>query len=158
MSKHADASPIADVLAGRAVACAESCTAGRVAAAFAGVEEASSWFRGGLVAYQDEVKRAHLGVRASQTLSLEAAGEMARGVAELLDAEVAVATTGVAGDEPVDGVPPGVVFVGTIVDGDARTHRIQSHGDPPTVADRAAAAALDLLREHLVQASRARAG
>jgi nicotinamide mononucleotide (NMN) deamidase PncC len=78
---------------------------------------------------------------------------MARGVAALLGADVTVATTGVAGQEPVDGVPPGVVFVGTLVDGDVRTHRIHCQGDPPTVSDAATAAALGLLRDHLLQVS-----
>jgi nicotinamide-nucleotide amidase len=49
------ASAIARALQGRTVACAESCTAGRLATAFAGVEEASSWFRGGIVITQREL-------------------------------------------------------------------------------------------------------
>jgi nicotinamide mononucleotide (NMN) deamidase PncC len=46
------AASIAEALDGRSLATAESCTAGRLATAFAGVASASEWFKGALVAYQ----------------------------------------------------------------------------------------------------------
>jgi nicotinamide mononucleotide (NMN) deamidase PncC len=52
---------------------------------------------------------------------VSAAEEMVRGVAMLLDAEVAVATTGVAGDHSEDGSPPGTVYIATYVDGQVAT-------------------------------------
>src|SRR3954464_6252989 len=90
---------VAELLAGRTIATAESCTAGRVAEVLACVEQATDFLRGGLVAYQDEVKRGLLGVTARSVLTAEAAEQMASGVARLLDADVTVSTTGVAGDE-----------------------------------------------------------
>ena len=55
---------VAQLLQGRQIGTAESCTAGRVAEVLACVEEASDFLRGGLVAYQDAIKRQLLGVTA----------------------------------------------------------------------------------------------
>ena len=113
------------------------------------MEGASNWFAGALVAYQEHAKRSLLHVRAPSVLSAEAAAEMADGVARLLEVPVAVATTGVAGDQSVDGVGPGVVFIATKV-GDATAtsiHRFE--GNPDEVCEAAAACALTRLVEHL---------
>jgi PncC family amidohydrolase len=133
----------------RTVAVAESCTAGRQAAALAAGEGATDWFRGGVVAYQVSVKRALLDVSVASVYCEEAAAQMAAGVATLLDAHVAVGTSGVAGDDPIEGVEPGTVFVATLVDGDclARTYRFT--GDAAQVCQRATASALAQLAEHL---------
>jgi PncC family amidohydrolase len=140
---------VAQQLRGRALACAESCTAGRVCEACASVTGAADWFRGGVVAYQTGVKRALLDVDAPSVLTADAAAEMARGVAGLLDARAAVATTGVAGDEPEDGVAPGTVIIATYVDGEisVSTHRFD--GDPVKVCESAADRALASLADHL---------
>ena len=96
------ASRVAELLDGRTIATAESCTAGRLAEVLATVERATDFFRGGIVAYQEWVKRDLLGVTASSVLTPEAAAQMAIGAARLMRAEVAVSTTGVAGgDDPV---------------------------------------------------------
>ena len=140
---------VAEQLSGRALACAESCTAGHVCEACASVTGAANWFRGGLVAYQVRVKRALLDVEATSVLTLDAAAEMARGVAGLLDARAAVATTGVAGDEPEEGVSPGTVIIATYVDGEVSvaTHRFE--GNPVEVCESAADCALASLADHL---------
>jgi nicotinamide-nucleotide amidase len=149
VTRAATAELVARALRGRALACAESCTAGRISEALAGVTGAAEWFRGGVVAYQEPVKRALLDGEAASVLSQQAAVEMATGVGELLEAAVSVATTGVAGDEPVDGVAPGTVFIATYVGGDVRvaTHRFD--GDPIAVCETASDCALASLLEHL---------
>lgn len=137
------------LLGDRTIACAESCTAGRIAAALAAVGEASSWFRGGLVAYGEPVKRDLLRVRARTVYGEDAAVEMCQGAARLLGASAVVATTGVAGPDPVGDVPAGTVFIATLVDGvaDAATHRFG--GGPEEVIDAASRAALAALGERL---------
>src|SRR3954453_4974015 len=98
------ATDLAGLLAGARFASAESCTAGRVARTVANAEGAADFFSGSLVAYQERVKRSVLGVTAAEVVSADAAVEMARSAASLFDAEVTVATTGLAGAEPVDGI------------------------------------------------------
>jgi nicotinamide-nucleotide amidase len=148
LDEVAIAERIAGLLEGRALATAESCTAGRVAEIFASVTKAQSFFRGGVVPYQVPVKRSLLGVTAASVLTTQAAEQMAQGVCSLLDAQVAVATTGVAGDSAEDGVLPGTVFIGTCVGG--RVHAREHHfgGEPADVCDGARRQALiDLLRD-----------
>jgi PncC family amidohydrolase len=151
------AEAVAALLDSRLVACAESCTAGRVSAELAAVGGASSWFQGGLVAYRSETKRALLGVTASSVLTELAAIEMAVGVRQLLAAKVAVATTGVMGDEPEEGVPPGTVIVATVIGGDVRmaTHH-QRASAPEDRCAGAVATALEALLRHLQDEARAR--
>ena len=133
-------------LGSRTVACAESCTAGRLSLAFAAVGGAERWFRGGLVAYQVPVKRALLGVTEPSVLNEAAAQEMAAGAASLLSADVTVATSGVVGGEPQDGVAPGTVFIATSVDGTVTAHTHRFEGEAEQVMDAAVRQALvDLL-------------
>jgi nicotinamide-nucleotide amidase len=132
----------AALLGGRSIATAESCTAGRVAEVLACVEKASDFLRGGLVAYQDNIKRQLLGVTAESVLTAAAAEQMASGVAQLLGADVTVSTTGVAGDEEQDGTPPGTVYIATSVDGVVRSKVHRFEGSPEHVCDQARLQAL----------------
>jgi nicotinamide-nucleotide amidase len=132
----------AELLDGRTVATAESCTAGRVAETLACVERASEFLRGGLVAYQEQVKRELLGVTAASVLTAEAAEQMAVGVADLLTADVTIATTGVAGDDAEEGTPPGTVYIATNVDGVVASGTYRFEGSPEEVCDQARRQAL----------------
>jgi nicotinamide-nucleotide amidase len=84
------------------IATAESITGGGIADALVRVSGASQTFRGGIVAYDDEIKRSLLGVDAALlrefgAVSEEVACAMARGACERLGTYMAVASTGVAG-------------------------------------------------------------
>ncbi|MBR0077741.1 MAG: nicotinamide-nucleotide amidohydrolase family protein, partial [Bacteroidales bacterium] len=93
---------------GKTLATAESCTGGNIAAKLTALSGASAYFRGGVVAYSNEVKESALGV-CHETLVRHGAvseatvREMAVGVRERLGADFAVATTGMAG--PGGGTP-----------------------------------------------------
>jgi PncC family amidohydrolase len=111
---------------------AESCTGGRLAAAFTESAGASDYFLGGVVAYSNEVKIASLGVyrevlEQQGAVSREVAMQMAAGVQRLTGADYAIATTGVAG--PGGGSaskPVGTVWIAVALpDGStsARVHR-----------------------------------
>jgi nicotinamide-nucleotide amidase len=80
----------------------------------------------------------------------ETAAQMARGVAELLGADVTVATTGVGGPDPQEGQPAGTVWVGLYVDGDVTSTCLHVPGDPEDVCTGAAQQALELLVGRLV--------
>lgn len=115
---------IAEVLAalagaGRSLAVAESLTGGALASAVVSVPGASEVFRGGVVTYATQAKADLLGVdrevlATRGAVDPEVALAMAVGVAGLFGADVAVATTGVAGPDPQDGKQPGTVFVAVV--------------------------------------------
>src|SRR6478735_377754 len=96
--------------AGVHVATAESLTGGRIAAALAAAPGASTWFKGGVVGYSDEVKHEVLGVPPGPVISAAAAAAMAAGVARLTGAEFAVAVSGVGGPDEQESQPVGTVF------------------------------------------------
>ena len=67
---------------------------------------------------------------------------MAAGAAKLFDAEVTVSTTGVAGDESVDGTPPGTVYIGTSLAGRVATTVNRLAGTPEEICAQARRKAL----------------
>jgi len=129
----------------RTVAVAESLTGGLLANALARAEGASTWFRGAVVAYASEVKHGLLAVRPGPVVSAEAAADMAEQTARLLDADVAVAVTGVGGPEPQDGEPPGTVWLAVTANGATRTHGHRFDGDPPEICRKSVVASLECL-------------
>jgi nicotinamide-nucleotide amidase len=154
LTRRAD--EVAHELDGRALACAESCTAGLLTRAFATVDGASEWFRGGVVAYQRPVKEGLLDIPTDAHLVSRAVAEaMAEGVAKLMAADVTVSTTGAVGPAPLDGVEPGTMVVGAFVDGVTTSIAVTGTGSPDELAHLAARTALD---ELLVALRRARPG
>ncbi len=95
------------------VATAESLTGGQLAAAIAAAPEASAWYRGGIVAYQPEVKYSLLQAPIGPVVTAPTAVAMACSAAELCRADYAVAVTGVGGPDAEEGQPPGTVFLAT---------------------------------------------
>jgi nicotinamide-nucleotide amidase len=98
------------------VAVAESLTGGLLGAAITDIPGASVVFRGGITAYATELKAALLGVPAGLLASYgpvhpDVAAAMAAGARDRLGATFGVATTGVAGPDPADGMPPGTVHI-----------------------------------------------
>ncbi len=101
---------------GVTIATAESLTGGKVCEALVEVPGASHVVRGGVVAYVVDVKHDVLGVAQDLLDTLGPVSEpvalaMARGARRLMGADVAVATTGVAGPEPHGGEAPGTVVI-----------------------------------------------
>jgi PncC family amidohydrolase len=132
------------------VATAESLTGGRLAAVLTAVPGASRTYVGGVVAYATSVKLDVLGVPAALVeehgvISAECALAMARGVAALTGATWAIGTTGVAGPDPQEGHPPGVVHVGLAGPGVASALALELVGDREAIADRTCAEALAAL-------------
>ena len=86
------------------LATAESCTGGYLAHMITSVPGSSRYFKGSVIAYSNEVKIAQLGVRAEDlkqhgAVSEEVAKAMAEGVRKELNADIAIATTGIAGPD-----------------------------------------------------------
>jgi nicotinamide-nucleotide amidase len=140
--------------AGLTVGLAESVTGGLVGARLTAVPGASDWFRGSIVSYASEVKRALLGVPAGPVVSEAAAVAMADGAARILGADVGLAVTGVAGPTEQDGMPVGTVFLGVALDGKTEASRLMLPGDRDRIRQFAAISLLDLLRRRLIQRGR----
>ncbi len=136
---------------------AESCTGGLLAARLTSVPGASDVFRGGLVAYANDVKAAELGVPEELlaehgAVSAEVAAAMASGAQERLGADVAVAVTGVAG--PGGGTPEkpvGLVHLHAESPAGSLALELVLPGGRAAVRSRATAAALHLVRTLLAQ-------
>ena len=91
---------------------AESLTGGLIASRLVNVPGASAWFRGGVVAYHEQVKFDVLGVPEGPVVTEAAAVAMAEGVRRVTRADVGLGITGVAGPDDQEGVAPGTIFVG----------------------------------------------
>ena len=140
------------------LAVAESCTGGMLGARLTAIPGSSDVVLGGVIAYDDTVKREQLGVRAEVieahgAVSEPVARAMASGVRTLLHAGAAMAITGVAG--PGGGTPEkpvGTVWIAVYVEGAVETRLLRLWGDRDEVRQRSAQAALELLRRTLVSA------
>lgn len=102
---------------GLTLATAESCTGGNIARLLTAQAGASAYFKGGVVAYSNEVKESVLGVKhetleAHGAVSEETVREMVEGVRTRIGADLAIATTGVAGpDGGTPEKPVGTVWI-----------------------------------------------
>lgn len=134
---------------GLTMAAAESVTGGLVAARMSAAPGASEVFRGGVVAYDSQVKFDLLGVPEGPVVSEEAVLAMAEGVCRVIGADVGVATSGVAGPTKQEGVPVGTVWLATCVDGEAEAHLVRLPGDRERIRQFAVISVLDLLRRRL---------
>ncbi|WP_433674406.1 CinA family protein [Microbacterium gorillae] len=124
---------------GWTIACAESLTGGLLTSTLVDVPGASRAVRGGVVAYDTDVKRAVLGVDADLlvrrgAVDADVARQMAEGVRTALataagPAHVGLATTGVAGPDPQDGQAVGTVFVAVASPVETQVRRLQLSGD-----------------------------
>lgn len=137
---------------GLTLAVAESLTGGAVSAAVVAVPGASRVLRGSVTAYDVEVKSDVLGVDPAVVeehgvVSAPVAIAMARGAARVLRADVAVATTGVAGPGPSDGVPAGRVVVAAVAGDVVAVRRVLLGGGRALVRAAAVELALGLALE-----------
>ena len=118
---------------GLTLAVAESCTGGNIASQLTAQAGASAYFKGGVVAYSNEVKKNVLGVQHKTlevygAVSEETACEMVQGVRQRLGADVAIATTGIAGpDGGTREKPVGTVWI-AVADGDGCFAQLLQHG------------------------------
>jgi competence/damage-inducible protein CinA-like protein len=136
----------------RRLAVAESCTGGLLGGRITAIPGSSDVFAGGIVAYDDAVKRAMLDVSASLLETHGAVSEpvvraMVAGAIRRFDVEAGLAVTGIAG--PGGGTPEkpvGTVWLAGAFGQETRALKRIFPGDRAEIRARAAQAALDLLR------------
>lgn len=139
---------------GATLALAESLTGGLVAAALTGPAGASATFLGGVVVYATTAK-AELGVDPDLLarrgpVDADVAVALAVRVRERFAATHGVATTGVAGPDPVGDHPPGSVFVAVASERGSRAVHLTLPPGRALVRQLTVVHALDLLRRELL--------
>lgn len=140
-------------LAGKTLGTAESCTGGGIGAALTAVSGASAVYRGGIISYCNDVKKNVLGVPEEMlnrygAVSAPVAEAMAQGARKVLDCDVAVSVTGLAGPSGDEfGNPVGTVFIGYADDHSVISRHFLFEGDRRQVRQQAVYAALALILE-----------
>jgi competence/damage-inducible protein CinA-like protein len=148
---------VAELLEGRMVAVAESCTGGLMAARLTERPGSSAYFAGGIVAYSNEVKVRLVGVDASLierfgAVSEQVADALADGAITELRAEFGIGITGIAGpDGGTEEKPVGTVcFSVAAASGRRITRTTRLPGGRADIRDRSTTVALHLLRRLLL--------
>ena len=133
------------------LATAESCSGGLLGHVITEIAGSSGYYQGGLIAYDNAVKRDLLGVSPATletvgAVSAECAKEMAHGACRLLQTDVAIATTGIAG--PGGGSPEkpvGLVYIAVATPAGTRCERYLFDADRTGNKALTARRALELL-------------
>jgi len=140
----------------KTLAVAESCTGGKLGELVSSVSGASKYFAGGVVAYSNEVKLSQLKVKQSTlkehgAVSEQTALEMALGARKLFNCDYALSITGIAGPEGgTDEKPVGITFIGLASVHKNYAKQFNFGRDRETNRARASYAALEMLREDIL--------
>jgi nicotinamide-nucleotide amidase len=156
-SKYTDAAMVGELLGQKelTLALAESCTGGLVSACITGVPGSSLYYKGGVVSYDNGVKEKVLGVSAqdlqlSGAVSREVARGMALGVRGLLEADIGLSVTGIAG--PGGGTedkPVGLVFIGLCTREVVAEYELRLAGSRDEIRQATVSEVLGILRAYL---------
>ena len=142
-------------LKGKTLVTAESCTGGGIGAALTAIPGSSAVYKGGIISYTNWVKENLLNVDGELldtygAVSPQVAKAMAEGAREVLQADIAVSVTGLAGPGGDEyGNPVGTVFIGysdcKITDSIACCFT----GDREEIRNQAVQTALKVILEHI---------
>ncbi|SNT42500.1 CinA family protein [Rhodococcoides kyotonense] len=136
-----------------AIATVESLTAGNLAAMLGKAKSSGDWFRGGIVAYHEDVKHSLLRVPEGPVVCEVAAATMAQSAAELLGADLTIAVTGEAGPRTQEDEPPGTVWIGLCDRGSVSAEREQFDGEPEDILAQTLSLSIQFLVRHARQRS-----
>ncbi|HYG03410.1 MAG TPA: competence/damage-inducible protein A [Chryseosolibacter sp.] len=137
------------------VSAAESCTGGYLSHLLTSVPGSSSYFKGGVIAYANEIKTNNLGIdpailKSFGAVSEEAVSALAKKVREQFETDIGVATSGVAG--PGGGTaekPVGTVWIAYSDEHQTITRRLQLSKDRLINIRMSSIAVLNLVRTSL---------
>ncbi|USG68014.1 competence/damage-inducible protein A [Brevibacillus ruminantium] len=107
---------------GKTIACAESCTGGKVASLITSVPGSSAVMRGGIVCYTNDAKHDLVDIprevlETDGAISEQTAKLLAENIRHKLGSDCGISVTGVAGPDPSEEKPVGLVYIGVAVDG-----------------------------------------
>ena len=122
------------------ISVAESLTGGLVAASLTQIPGASAVFKGGIIAYRDETKEQVLKVDTAliikfTSISEPVAQSMATNIREIMNTDIGIATTGVAGPDKSEGFAPGIVFVAISIGDHNICQKLELVGDRTQIRD-----------------------
>lgn len=141
----------------KTLAVAESCTGGLIGHRLTNVSGSSEYFLEGAVTYSNEAKQNRLGVDPSLIQSHGAVSEpvaiaMAEGIRKRAGTDFGLAVTGIAGPTGgTPGKPVGLTYIAVTGSADTRCEKFLFHLDRVRNKERAAQAALNLLRLYLAK-------
>jgi len=139
----------------KTVTFAESCTGGRIAAAFTAISGASNVLNGSCVTYSNEIKHQWLGVKNEVlehygAVSKECVSQMLDGIIKMADADYAIAVSGIAG--PTGGTdlkPVGTVYIGVYSPKHKEIYHHCFDGDRESIQEQSVQFAIEKLAETL---------
>jgi len=148
---------LSEILNGRrlTLSVAESCTGGLLGGAVTSAPGSSSYFRGGVIAYDNDIKRDILGVPSEDlekygAVSDQVVRAMASGVAKLFGSDCAISVSGIAGPGgATEGKPVGLVFIGVSFKGKTQSRSFVFGGGREDVRAQSVSAAVEYLIEVL---------
>jgi len=134
---------------------AESCTGGRIAAAFTAISGSSAVLNGSCVTYSNDIKHLWLGVEETVlekfgAVSQQCVSQMLEGIKNLAGADYAIAVSGIAG--PTGGTeekPVGTVYIGLQTPFSQEVFHCFFHGDREQIQEQAVIFAIEKLYEVL---------
>ena len=137
------------------ISCAESCTGGLLTDRLTNVPGSSAYVKGAVVAYSNEVKMNILHVKQETlnnfgSVSEETAREMAENVRKVLNTDIGVSITGLAG--PGGGTPQkpvGLVYIGISGPNGDKVEQFNFNGPRTDVKEKVVEAALVLIQVYL---------
>ena len=140
----------------KSLSTAESCTGGYVAHLITSIPGASAYFKGSIIAYDNQVKKKQLGVLDTTLEQFGAVSEatvieMVKGAVAHLDTDIAVATSGIAG--PSGGTeekPVGTIWLAVGDKEDCQTLKLQLGKDRLKNIEYTANSALNMIRKFLI--------
>ena len=137
------------------VSFAESCTGGRIAAAFTSVSGVSAVLDGSVVTYSNAIKHTWLGVdnevlEKFGAVSSQCVSQMLEGIKNLSGADYALAVSGIAGpDGGTDEKPVGTVYIGLQTPFTQEVFQCFFHGEREHIQEQSTAFAIEKIAEVL---------
>jgi len=134
---------------------AESCTGGRIAAAFTAISGASAVLNGSCITYSNEIKSQWLGVKEATLIehgavSSQCVEEMLKGICKMASANNSIAVSGIAGPTGgTDEKPVGTVYLGININGQISVEHHLFTGDREDIQELATKTAIALLKKKL---------
>ncbi len=140
---------------GQTISFAESCTGGRIVAAFTSISGASEILHGSCVTYSNDIKHLWLGVSKDVlenygAVSEQCVSQMLDGIQKMADSNYSIAVSGIAG--PTGGTefkPVGTVYIGIKTPFSKEVFHCNFHGPREAVQEQSTMFAIDKLAEVL---------